>query len=441
MPSRLYLSGLDWIIGALDYSMRRDTGMGNASQIVLLLDGCPDADELSARLSEFLPRFPLIAGSIKRDWLNLAPYWKIASGARMPRLATYDLDAPLTIDDYLAPEAMRVLEGYVNTPFGGGADLLSFNLTRFVDGRAALSMGFDHKILDARGAEMLLDLFVRYAKGELALDEASAGLERARPAGLTRWAEKFLSGRDVNRRFIEMKSRGEARTLPMPVGRGRVDYHVRRFSVDETARVLGLAAERAGFMMELPYVLSRTLGEMGALFGAPKDALYVVPVTVDTRVAQKGAGPASQIFFNYSSFMFFTVPDAASSDEAISAIKHQMYDQAQMGFPQKLAHAAQLMRIAPFGLIDAIIRRFFGKGSSSLSFSYLGRQSFKSGAVMGVNVLDLLHMPRVPAPPGLGVFFNTFGGRMSMTISWMDGLMERSAAGRLADDIAAGLMK
>ena len=441
MPRRLYLTGLDWIIGALDYSMKRSTGMGNASQIVLLMDGRPDAAALAARLSEFLPRFPQIAGRIKRDWLNLAPYWKPLSGARMPGLATYDLGAPLMIDDYLAPEAVRVLEGYINTPFGGGDDMLSFNLTRFVDGRAALSMGFDHKILDARGAELLLDLFVRYANGKLTLDEAARGLEQSRPAGLTRWAEKFLSGRDVNRRFIEMKSRGEARTLPMPIGRGRVDYHIRRFSEQETTRILDLASQRAGFMMELPYMLSRTLGSMGALFGGPKGALYVVPVTVDTRAAQKGAGPAAQIFFNYSSFMFFTVPDDAGADEATGAIKKQMYDQVQMGFPQKLAHAAQLMRIAPFGMIDSIIRRFFGKGSSSLSFSYLGRQSFKSASVMGANVIDLLHMPRVPTPPGLGVFFNTFGGRMSMTISWMDGLMERDAAYRLGDEIAARLMK
>ena len=73
-----YLTGIDWVIAALDRMSRRATGGSNASQIVLELNGPFDAQRFARAMTEFAGLFPVLNGRSTRDW-NLAPYW------RMPR--------------------------------------------------------------------------------------------------------------------------------------------------------------------------------------------------------------------------------------------------------------------------------------------------------------------------------------------------------------------
>jgi len=48
---------------------------------------------------------------------------------------------------------------------------------------------------------------------------------------------------------------------------------------------------------------------------------------------------------------------------------------------------------------------------------------------MGAAVVNLLHMPLVPLPPGLGLVVNRFGQRMNATLSYVDGLLSSEEVG------------
>ena len=78
--NKRYLSGADWIISTLDYIMKTATCAGNMSQIVLMLDSSIEQTELQNHLSQFIKEFPVVQGSIARDF-NLAPYWRIPKNA------------------------------------------------------------------------------------------------------------------------------------------------------------------------------------------------------------------------------------------------------------------------------------------------------------------------------------------------------------------------
>ena len=141
--------------------------------------------------------------------------------------------------------------------------------------------------------------------------------------------------------------------------------------------------------------------------------------------------------------MFFQLESGAGADmdKSIKLIKSQMYEQTKEGFPQKIAEAALPMRIAPFSVLDKLIDKFLGAGASTFSFSYVGRAGIGAKSVLGADVTNVFHLPRVPTPPGLGVFFSAgVEGRLNITVSWLDGIINEAGAERLLSDIKSALL-
>jgi hypothetical protein len=107
----------------------------------------------------------------------------------------------------------------------------------------------------------------------------------------------------------------------------------------------------------------------------------------------------------------------------IRDIKKQMYEQIQSCFPENLLKAAALLRIAPVSFLRKIFLLPFEGKFASFCFSHIGRCSYQSPEFMGAKINNLFHMPRVPVPPGIGIFFNSYNGMLNVVISWLDGLV------------------
>ena len=60
---------------------------------------------------------------------------------------------------------------------------------------------------------------------------------------------------------------------------------------------------------------------------------------------------------------------------------------------------------------------------ASFCFSYLARSRLALAAFCGSPVRNLFHMPRVPPAPGLGFFFSTWGDRLHLSVSALEGLL------------------
>src|ERR1035437_7499354 len=153
-----YLTGMDWAIAALDHMSRKHTGGSNASQIVLELHGPFDDARFTATVADFVKLLPVVGGRAARDW-NLAPYWKIPR----PGCAR-----PVKVEIRTVAEAdlHSALENSVNTPFADPPAHLAFRVFHVRADCHYLAMRFDHCILDAQGAEALLDLFHCWQQGD-----------------------------------------------------------------------------------------------------------------------------------------------------------------------------------------------------------------------------------------------------------------------------------
>lgn len=414
-----YLTGMDWVIAALDHMSRKHTGGSNASQIVLELQGPFDDARFTAGVADFVKLLPVIGGRAARDW-NLAPYWKIprAGGAR-----------PVKVEIRTVAEAAlrSALAQSINTPFADPHEHLAFRVFHVRADRHYLAMRFDHCILDAQGAEALLDLFHCWQQGD-DCRERLAKIALIEPAHLSDWMKKFDDGRQLVRMLRELVQRPLAIIpRPSPLKGRNFCFSLIEFNEQETRSIIERADREAGFMMFMPYVLATAVTALDGVFRARTaegraGQEYVMSVSINLRTPDTAS---AKLFFNHMSFLVFRVPTSIAGDrkQVIEILRLQMYEQIKNGFPQALAESSMLMRILPLPLLSWVLLRPLKGEFASFGFSSVGKNGYRFSRFMGAEVVNLLHMPLVPLPPGLGFVVNQFGKRMNATLSYVDGLL------------------
>ena len=415
--TKMYLSGTDWVIHTLDHTMKSRTSAGNMSQIVLVTDSPLDEVSLRQRLSDFLEKFPVLKGNVSRD-LNLAPYWRVPEKPAADfNLRVYERDDNLPLG-----EALLQLEKAVNSPFPDN-EHLGFHLIQRGNKDSLFAMTFEHCLFDARGAETFLGLFMRFSSGE-DISAVLEGLQLTAPADLSGWMLKFYSGRNVNRRMIAL-SKPAFEILPLPRERDKgFKFRLISFDKEETEKIYEASCSQAGYLMEMPYLLSVVIQAVDGLFkerGIEANN-YLIPVTVDMRTNED---VWQKLFMNHVSYMFFKVPSGETSDlkSVLKAVKLQMYEQVKAGLPKDLSAASGLLRIAPVSFLAKVFQLPLGGKGGSFLFSHLGDGRGSFSEFMGSKIINLFHTPRVPAPPGVGCFFNAFDGRLNLVITYLQGLL------------------
>lgn len=407
MRNKRYLTGIDWLIQTLDYTSRMSTGVGNISQLVLELKGQLKEKELKLRLEEIFSSLPDLDGNFRRA-LNLAPYFKINA-----KKQTFDLKS-IYLKDPDKNKIFSLITKTINRPL---YKALSFFLITSRD-KSFLVMTFDHRLFDAKGAEALL---LMLEKKDLGFSSRSLSA----PPHLNNWRCKFQAGKTVNRQFLSLAEGAPSKTVDFPKAKNK-DFAFRLicFDRDSAGKIIQKAYKTAGYLFFMPFVLSTVLKRINELFlkqGCEGND-YITSVSVDDRNARE---VMSEPFFNHLSFLFFRT-DAKQADNfrrILGSIKKQLYQQTKNRFSANLAEASFLMRILPRSILSKIIKLYFRGTESSLSFSFTGESIYNRESFMGCEVENIFHMPRVPIPPGLGVFVNQFQGKLNLVFSYVSGAL------------------
>ena len=413
--NKRYLTGIDWIVHTFDYMTKRRTGAGNMFQVILELDGSPEEDELRQCLTRFIKKYPVVYGRPARDY-NLAPYWKMPSRGQTVPLS-FNVSRLEDSEDVFA----RLAQG-VNTPFKSDREHLAFHLV-YAGKKSFVAMTFDHRLFDARGAEAFLGLFQEEFEGK---GECSAEISLTEPAHLCRWREKFKAGQHVNRAFLRLGEKAPPRVLPIPSApnRQRIKFKIIPFDEQQTAAIVDTAYNEAGYLLLMPYVLAVAVKVLHGIFAARdiRAGDYVISVSIDTRPPEK---VGQEIFFNHLSFFLFLIQghEAGRFPALLASIKRQMYDQVKSGLPSDIEEASTLMRIVPLPILSHLMRLHLKGQIASFCFSYVGETAYTYFRFMRNKVCNIFHMPRVPVPPGLGIFFHQSHGKLNGVLSYAEGML------------------
>ena len=421
MNKKRYLRGIDWIVHTFHHMTERATGVGNLSQIVLELEGALPPDRLAVALDRVVADLPLLAGVPARGW-DLCPYWRVPRSARATD--AFEMTSGTRPAGAGMADAARALAGNVNTGFTRPSCHLKFQLLYAGDLRSFLGMTFDHRLLDARGAESFLELLGAYADCG-ATPESAASIAVTEPSHLNRWADKFRAGRQVNRALLHLSQRTPVTyALPPDTARPFV-FEVFSFTEAESSRISEDANRKAGYLMFMPYLLSVTLRafhEVTVARGTADGNDYVVPVSIDARAA---GSRLTELFFNHPTFLFFAVTrqEVESPELLCKSLAAQLYEQKKSGLPQCIEAASCLTRIAPLGLMQRMVRLPLRGKIGSFCFTCVGGTSFASTLFMGLRIRNVFHLPRVPVPPAIGLFFSQHQGRLNGVFSCLEGQM------------------
>lgn len=425
-----YLTGMDWVIHTLDHVSKKQTGVGNISQIVLELTGLPAYDELKNFLEEFIKHHPVTSGWSVRGF-NLAPFWKIYRGAATPpRLKTHELS------DTSDAGIILKLEEELNLPFNTEREHLVFHLLHAKD-RYFVAMTFDHRLLDARGAEAFLDIFQQEQIGGNKTDSISL----SEPSHLCDWRKKFIAGKNVNQAFRSM-TQNTPPTCPLPDSSKEKKFKFKHTSLSkaETDQIVERVYDQTGYEMVMPYALAVSVHILHKYFTKKSTHTgdYVIPVSIDTRAPEK---IHQEVFFNHISFFLFHIPQAVSGSfsDILTLIQKQMYEQVKSRLPENLKEASHLMRILPLAAMGFLMHQPLNGQIASFCFSYIGESAYKSSEFVHERILNIFHMPRAPVPPGLGIYFNQFQGKLNAVLSYVDGVLDRNEASVVMNEVRSHL--
>ena len=426
--SKRYLTGVDWVLYALDRASKAATGTGNISQIVLALKGRPEPSEFRERIINFIQRYPITSGRQARDY-NLAPYWKTyPSSSIQQRVKIHELEDSAEYSDILS-----ILEQEMNQSFSTKKEHLVFHLLRTKDS-AYVAMTFDHRLLDARGAEIFLNMFQQEYSGQR---DKYKMVSLTEPAHLSRWKDKFEAGKKVNRAFQHFK-KGSPAILPLPLmrGKGRFKFKIIYFSEDETSRIIERAYKQAGYLLVMPYMLAVSVQALRKILINRRvyDGYFVIPVSTDMRQPDK---LQSDVFFNHISFFIFQVSigKVGTFSDILDSIKDQMYDQVKSGLLQDIREASHLMRILPLPIMNNIMHVLLRGQVGTFCSSSIGDTMYTDSEFMGEDILNIFHMPRPPVPPGIGIYFNQFRGKLNATLSYINGILKEDEVNAIAEDM------
>ena len=413
MKNKRYLTGVDWLIHVFDHMNRKTIESGNEFHIVLKVDGVVQVDFFENDLNAFLQKYSVFKGKVARAW-NLAPFWKVRQDQPIVQTATQ------TTEILDLSEFDLCLDGLIKKHKYDPSCYLFSDLI-ICKGQTFVVFTFSHKIFDGLGGELFLQTFQNFSTDRTGFKVEEQSTE---PSHLDKWTEKFRSGRTINRALIKMSPERRLRSFPLDA-REDSNYVFARvhFTEKESARIIEQANKKAGYLLVMPFLLARTVQIFSGLFdkrGFDKDNI-VVPVTVNARKEEK---KAKKMFFNHLSFLFFKfeAEEMGKPERILTSVKEQLFDQIKNKFSKQFMDNAMLMRILPVSLLSKLLGLYSKGAMASFSFSYVGETVYKSDTFLGQPVSNLFHLPRPSVPPGLGVIFSNYKGKLNLTISYFNNI-------------------
>ena len=438
------LTGADCFVLALGRMMSRHGQHGLIGQTHVRMDSVPDIARMEESARSLAAAHPLLNAVARRSPFTLRVAWRgdpsaerhlpvnlwFEKGASVPagRRATEIESEAAWVDDTL------------NQPFGfrDGLRNLHIDLMLLRSGGSLLVLTWTHLLFDGKGAEFLVDALVNPPPSRAANVPL---IPPAAPPRDTLRNRIRMATPVVERLFVLAGDRYESLAGPKP-RHGRLRFRMRTFDAESTARIQAGMEAAVGPLFSIGFFLASALrAHREAFLARGRDpAHYVVSIPVQIRKKGFAAVP----FQNCVTILFFALAREAlvSMPLAAKVAQAQFEEMTHGRLDRSFTQVLELMRRLPSAVYLAFVRWQFGGEITAFFHSFTGEFSARLGDVFGARVANAYHIPSVSAPPGSGLFFGLFNGRLNVTFSWREGSVTSEEAdlvlARVSEDLLGG---
>jgi hypothetical protein len=414
----------DCFLLALDAFMRR-TGQGeHITQSVLELERAPDLAQLRTAAARVIQKHPLLAATLRRNWRTWLASWEIP--AVLPDALPLGLWRESGSPGALGAEAREVadpmarLEEIMCEPLTVGRMRVNARLdvVELRGGRCLLALSWRHTLIDGKGAELLLVELARLAEG---IDAPIESKEPVRPPLTVK--ELIAKTKPAINRFTELAKLGfSSLSGPRPrAGRGR--YQIITLDEADSNKLRARVESMTGALFPMAFYVActarahdRVFQQRGKVPGG-----FVASVPIQTR--KRGArGP---LFHNQVTIFFFAAKreELATIEGAAVAMKTQFAEMSRARLDESFSAVLELMMRLPASLFMRVVRWQFKGEIGSFFHSHTGTFAPEIGEFAGAKIVNGFHLPCLGTPPGTGVFFSERDGRVTITVTWREGIL------------------
>lgn len=429
-PTRL--TGADCFVLTLEKLMRRHGQHGLIGQTHLRLDSVPDLTALEKSAEHLAQAHPLLNAKTWRSPFTLLTSWhpKRRGPGSLPVNLWFEKGARIPDGRHATeiPSEGEWVEHVLNQPIGfrDGLRNLHLDLVLLRTGGSLLVLTWTHLLFDGKGAEFLVDALVNPpAPGAKATAPCPVPAPRH---PLWRLRDLLREATPVVKRFsLLTKSRYSSLGGPRPRP-GRLRFQMLTFDKEATNRIQARVEATVGPLFSIGFYLACALrAHRAAFLNRGKDPEhYVVSIPVQVRKKGRGGTP----FQNCVTILFFALQREAleSVESAAVYAQKQFEEMTRARLDRSFSAVLELMSVIPSGLYLWFLSTQFGGEITSFFHSSTGEFSARLENVFGASVTNAYHVPSVSAPPGSGLFFGLFNGRLNATFSWREGSVTSAEA-------------
>lgn len=429
MPT-LPATTVDFFLAGLESFMNRSGQGTHWGVTVLRLAGKPDVAELTHAWEQIHAQHPMLGARLKRAWRGWRLVWKTPGPIPAPPIVWHPLQ-PQPPDEAVIYERLqgKSSAGMLATPlwvevFPWGEENGHFIL-----------LTWRHALLDGSGVNLLLE---KLAAG--ACEAGPPAIAEPKREGIGRL---YKRARPLMNRLHSMTRAGclSAWAKGMPEG------GLPRFRLIELSNVQSQAAAArlrasCGDFMQMPFyaaVAARALRLLHVLRDWRSPEIHLqLPV-------QSRGRSRDLIFGNHMGALplFLDAEALGTLDKAVNHLLESYREAMKLGMPQASEALMTLAAKLPVSWFIPAVRLTNRGQICSLFHSHTGSFLPRRAEFAGVEIQNIFTIPSVCSPPGLGIFFSDFAGRITVTLAWRGAAVSETeieaVARQIETDLSGGL--
>lgn len=392
---KLFLTGADCFILALEKHNRLQGAVGNTCRYVVELEGRLDAEAFKKKINQDTIILQLSALSIAKTGLFFKPRWQLNP--------VKEIEVTEHKGDVLIPDTVLQKQFTIEQP-----GLFSFDIVQRTNGNSCLILSWHHLLMDGYGAVLLLKRISNSAKEIMLSDEepkVNFNFKNIREAAKA----KFFIDRTSKKELSSIGSTKEYKTVNQKI-------KVIQFTQEETKQIENNAAVLGAKFGLSPFYLACSARGVKQILQERKVPVtnFWVPVPQNTR--KKGAlGP---LLSNHISFLFYRIANAElnSLKECVSSLNNQMVNQIRNALPKAYGILQGFLKRVPSSFYYQLIKGPQGKSLASFLFTVAEEHPQELLEFEGLKVLNALSLPPNNFKPGLTFAFMRFNNCLQIML-------------------------